>query len=87
MCLNAFGRNSIGSHHLGGMGRRSAKGGFLVGCNDDTDDANEKSTGSSIPVLSMSGDLGNGHAANGGNGFFNCRFGCKFKADFCMGMR
>ncbi len=44
LCLNAFGRNGIRSHCLGGTGRRSTKGGRLVGSNSDTDDANEKST-------------------------------------------
>ncbi len=34
LCLNALSRNSIGSHHLGGMGS-SAKGRRLVGLDDD----------------------------------------------------
>jgi hypothetical protein len=84
LCLDAFGRNGVISHCLGGMS--SAKGRYLVGSNDDTDDANEKSTGCSIPVLSMCGNVGNGHAADHRNGTFNCRFGSKFKADFHMGM-
>jgi hypothetical protein len=87
LCPNAFGRNGIRSHCLGGTGRRSAKGRRLVGSNDNTDDANEKSTGCSIPVLSMCCDEGNRHAADNGNGAFNCRLGCKFEADFHMGMR
>jgi hypothetical protein len=57
------------------------KGGRLVGSNDNTDDANEKSTGISVPVLIMCGNIGNGHAADHGNGTFDCRFGSKFKAD------
>ncbi len=51
LCLNAFGRNGIGSHCLGGTGSRSTKERRLVGSNDNTDDANEKSTGCSIPVF------------------------------------
>ncbi len=43
--FNAFGRNGVGSYHLGGTGSGSAKGRRLVGSNDDTDDANDKSTG------------------------------------------
>ncbi len=45
LCLNAFGRNSVGGHYLGGMGRRSVKGRRLVHSNGNTDDANEKGTG------------------------------------------
>jgi hypothetical protein len=86
--LNAFGRKRFGSHHLGGMGSRSAKGRCLVGSDDDTDDANEKCTGSSVTVLGMCGNIGNGHAAHNGNGTFNWRFGCKFKvADFHWGVQ
>ena len=66
--LNAFGRHSVRTHCLGGT--RSTKGRHLVGSNDDTDDANEKGTGCSVPVLSMCGDVGNGHAADHGNGAF-----------------
>jgi hypothetical protein len=84
LCLNAIDRNSIRSHCLGGT--RSAKGRRLVGFYDNTDDANEKSTGCSVLVLSMCGDIGNGHAADHGNGTFDCRFGSKFEADFHMGM-
>ncbi len=50
LCLNAFGRYGVGSHHLGGMGRKSVKGRPLVGSDDNTDDANEKSTGCSCWV-------------------------------------
>ena len=78
--LNAFCRHSIRSHRLGGTG--SAKGRHLVCTNDHTNDANEKGTGCSVPVLCMSGDVGNRHAADDGNGTLNCRFGCKFEADF-----
>ncbi len=49
LCLNAFGRHGIRSHCSGGT--RSAKGRHLVGSNDHTDDADEKGTGCSIPVL------------------------------------
>ncbi len=86
LCHDAFGRNSFGGHYLGGMGRRSAKGRRLVRSNDNTDDANEKGTGYSIPVLCVSVDVGNGHAADNGNGAFNCRLGCKFEAEIHMGM-
>jgi hypothetical protein len=72
LCLNAFGRNSVGSHRLGGMGRRRVKGRCLVGSNDDIDDVNKKSTGCSVPVLSVCGDVGHGHTADNGNGTFNC---------------
>ncbi len=82
LCLNALGINGIGIHQLGGTGSRSAKGRFLVGSNDDTDDANEKSTGCPVLILGMCGDVGNGHAADNGNGTLTCRFNCKFKADF-----
>jgi hypothetical protein len=82
LCLNAFGRNGIRSHCLGGTGRRSMKGRHLVGSDDDTDDADEKSTGCSVPVLSVHGNVGHGHAADNGNGAFNCRFSWKFKVDF-----
>jgi hypothetical protein len=60
LCLSAFCRHSIGSHLLGGT--RSTKGMHLVCTNDHTDDANEKGTGCSIPVLHICGNLGNGHA-------------------------
>jgi hypothetical protein len=80
--LNAFGRNGVGSRCLGGTGRRSAKERHLGGSNDDTDDANEKSIGCSVPVLSVCGNIGNGHAADDGNGTFNCRFRCKFEVGF-----
>ncbi len=63
------------------MGSRSAKGRRLVGSNDDTDDANEKGTGCSVPVLGVYGNVGHGHAADDGNGTLKCRFGCKFEAD------
>ena len=62
------------------------KGRHLVGSNDHTDDANEKGTGCSVPVL-MCGNVGNGHTADYGNGAFDCWFGSKFEADFHMGMR
>ncbi len=44
LCLNAVNRYGIGSHRLGGTGSRSTKGRHLVGSNDDTDDADKKST-------------------------------------------
>ncbi len=84
LCLNAFGRHGVRNHCLGGT--RSAKGRHLVGSNDDTDDANEKGTGCSVPVLSVSGNVGNGHAADHADGAFYCWFGSKFKADLHMGM-
>ncbi len=84
LCLNAFCRHSVRSHCLGGM--RSKKGRRLVGSDVDTDDADEKGTGYSVPVLSICCNLGNGYAADHGNGAFNCWFGSKFKADFHMGM-
>ncbi len=65
---------------------RSAKGRRLVGSDDHTDDANEKGTGYSVPVLRMRGNVGNGHAADRSNGAFNCWLGSKFEADFHMGM-
>jgi hypothetical protein len=61
---------------------KKRKGRCLVGSNDDTDDADEKSTGCSVPVLGMCGNVGDRHAADDGDGTFNCRFGCKFDADF-----
>ncbi len=82
LCLNALGRNSIISHCLGGTGSSSTKGGRLAGFVNNTDDGNEKSTGHSIPGLGVCGNVGNGHAADDGNGTFDCWFGCKFKADF-----
>jgi hypothetical protein len=84
-CLNAFGRHSIKIHCLGGM--RSMKQRCLVGSNDNTDDANEKDTECSVPVLSMCGTVGNGHAADHGNCAFYCWFSSKFEADFHMVMR
>jgi hypothetical protein len=66
LCLDALGRNGIGSHCLGGTGS-STKGRHLVGSDDNTDDANVKSTGSSVPVLGMCGDVGNGYAADNGD--------------------
>jgi hypothetical protein len=81
LCLNALGRNGIGRHCLGGAGR-SAKWRHLVGSNDNADDANEKSTGSFVPVLGVCGNIGNGYTADNSNGSFNCWFGCKFEADF-----
>jgi hypothetical protein len=83
--LNAFCRHSIGSHCL--EGTRSAKGRHLVCSDDHTDDANEKGTGCSVPVLRMCGNVGNGHAADYRNGAFDCWFGSKFEVDFHMGMR
>ncbi len=82
LCLNAFGRNGVGSHHLGGMGSTSGKWRCLVGSDDDADDANEKSTVCSEPVLGICGNVGDGHADDNGNGTLNCWFSCKFKADF-----
>ncbi len=58
LCFNAIGRNGIGRHCLEGTGS-SAKERCLVGSNDDADDANEKSTGNSVPVLGMCGNVGN----------------------------
>ncbi len=65
LCLDAFCRHGIRSHHSGGT--RSAKGRCLVGSDDHTDDANEKGTGCSIPVLHVCGNIGNGHAADHGS--------------------
>ncbi len=70
MGLYALGRHGIGHHWLGGMGS-SAKRWCLVGSNDNTNDANEKSTGSSIPVFGMCGNIGYGYAAGNGNGSLN----------------
>jgi hypothetical protein len=84
LCLNAFGRHGVRSHCLGGT--RSAKGRHLVGSNDNTDDANDKSTGCSIPVLSACGNVGNRHAADHDNGAFYCWYSRKFEADFHMEM-
>ena len=81
LCLNALGRNGIGHHRLGGMGS-SAKRRRLVGSNDDADDANEKSTGSSVPVLGMCGNVGNGYTADNDDGSLNGWIGCKSKAYF-----
>jgi hypothetical protein len=85
LCLNAFCRHSTGDHCLGAT--RSAKGRRLVCSDDHTDDANEKGTWSSVPVLRVCGNIGNGHAADNHNGAFDCLFGSKFEADFYMGMR
>ncbi len=82
LCLNAFGRNSVRSHRLGGTGRKSTKGWHMVDSNDDTDDANEKSTGCSVPVLGVCSNISNRHAADDGDCTFNCRFSCKFEVDF-----
>jgi hypothetical protein len=81
LCLNALGRNGIRCHPLGGMGS-SAKERHLVGSDDNADDANEKSTGSSVPDMGMCGNVGDGYAADDSNGSLNGWFGCKFKADF-----
>jgi hypothetical protein len=82
LCLNALGRNSIESHCLGGTGSSSMKGRRLVGSNDDTDDADENSTGYVVPVLGVCGNVGNGQTADNSNGTLNFWFGCKFKVDF-----
>ncbi len=79
LCLNAFGRNGVGSLCLGGTGSRSTKGRCLVGSNEDTDDANEKSTGCSVPVFGVCGNIGNGHTADNDNGILNCRFSVSLK--------
>jgi hypothetical protein len=84
LCFNAFCRHGIGSYCSGGM--RSTKGRRLVGSNDHTDEADEKGIGCSVPVLSMCSKVGNGHAADHGDGAFNYWFGSKFEADFHMGM-
>ena len=81
LCLNGLGGNSTECHCLGGT-CSSAKGRCLVGFDDDADDANEKSTESSIPVLGMCGNVGNGYAADDCNGSLNGWFGCKFEVDF-----
>jgi hypothetical protein len=47
------------------------KGRCLVGSDDNVNDANEKSTGSSIPVFGMSGNIGYGYAADDGAGSLN----------------
>jgi hypothetical protein len=80
LCLNALGRNGIRCHYLGGTGS-SAKGRHVVGSNDDADDANKKSTVSSIPVLGVCSNVGIGYTADNGDGPLNPWFGCKFKAD------
>ncbi len=85
LCLNALHRYGIRSHCLGGTG--SAKGRCLVFTNDHTDDANEKGTGCSVPVLHVCGSVSNGHAADYHNGVFDCWFGSKFEEDFHVGMR
>jgi hypothetical protein len=59
LCLNALGRNGVGSHCLGGTGSSSAKGRCLVGSNGNADDANEKNTEGSVPVLGVCGNVGN----------------------------
>jgi hypothetical protein len=58
----------------------------MVGSGDKADDANEKSTGCSIPVLGVCGNLGNGYTADNGNGSPNGWFGSEFEADFHSGM-
>jgi hypothetical protein len=86
LCLIVFFcRHGIGSHCLGGTG--SAKGRCLVCTNDYTDDADEKCTTCSMPVLRVCGDVGNGHTADYHDDAFDCWFGSKFEADFHMGMR
>ncbi len=85
LCLNAFCRHGIGTHCSGGL--RSAKGRHLVGFDDLTDDADEKGTGCSIPVPCVCGNVGNGHAADHGDGAFNSWFGSRLEANFHMGMR
>jgi hypothetical protein len=72
--------NVIERHHLGGRGS-STKGRCLVGSNDNADDANEKSTGSSVPVLGVCGGIGNGYVADNGNGSLNGWFGREFEAN------
>ncbi len=81
LCLDALGKNNVRSHCLGGT-CSSAKGRCLVGFNDDDDDANEKSTGSSVSVLGMCGNVGNGYIADNSNGSLNGWFGSKFEAVF-----
>jgi hypothetical protein len=85
LCLDAFCRHGVGSHCSGDT--RSAKRRRLVDSNDYTDDADEKGTGCSVPVLRMCGNVGNGHTADHSDGAFDCWFGSKFEADFYMGMR
>jgi hypothetical protein len=60
----------------------SAKGRCLVGSDDDAVDATEKSTGSSIPVLGVCGNIGNGNASDNSNVSLNGWFSYKFEADF-----
>ena len=80
--LYALGGHGIRHHCLGAVGR-SAKGRCLVGSNDDVNYANEKSTGSSIPVLGVCGNVDNGYTADNGNGSLSRGwFGCEFKVDF-----
>ncbi len=69
LCLNALSGLGIGCHHLGEMGS-SARGRCLIGP-DKSDDANEKNTGISVPVLGMCDNAGYGHAADNGNGSLN----------------
>jgi hypothetical protein len=61
--LYALGGHGIGLHCLGGTGG-SAKGMCLVGSNDNANDANQKSTGSSVPVFGVCGNIGYGYAAD-----------------------
>jgi hypothetical protein len=82
--LNALSRYGISSHCSGGT--RSAKERCLVGSDDHTDDTDEKGAGCSIPVMHVCVDVDNGHAADHGNGAFNCWFHSKCEADFHMGM-
>ncbi len=84
LCLNAFCGHGIESHCLGGTA--NMKGSCLVCTNDHTDDAIEKGTECSLPVLRMCGNVENGHAADYRNGAFDCCFGNKFKTDIHMGM-
>jgi hypothetical protein len=83
--LNAFCRHGIRSHCSGGT--RSAKGRHLVGSDGHTDDADEKGTGCFGLVLRMCGNVGNGYAADHGDGAFNCWFGSEFEADTHLGIR
>ncbi len=78
---NVLGGNGIRCHRLGGTGG-SRKGRCLVCSNDDANDANEKSTGSSVPVFGMCGNVGYGYAAYHGNCSLNNWFGSYFEADF-----
>ncbi len=83
LCLNASCRHSTRGHCLGGMG--SAKGRRLECTNDHTNDANEKGTRCSVPILHVCGNVGNGHAADYHDGAFDW-YGSEFEADFRMVM-